>query len=244
MRTVRVHADVAWKPRWHGMHTFMTRSWWVVVAAVLLASCSMSEPPTDDGGPDEQEPSAFVAQVFASEDASFVLDAEGAAWAWGRNDAGQLATGDFAEAMRPRQVQRPPGHALATLSVGSRHVLAVDDRRAVWAWGSNLAFALGNPTVSTSDASPAPLAVALPSNRTFASVAAGTAFSLALDDLGMVWSWGENAVVDILPGLKAEDSYCAHACRMAVLASLRWVPAAGGLAAPLTSQANRACPAL
>jgi hypothetical protein len=49
---------------------------------------------------------------------------------------------------------------------------------------------------------------------------------------------------DILPGLKAGDSYCAQGRRNAARESLRWVPAAGGMTAPLTSQANRACPAL
>ena len=49
---------------------------------------------------------------------------------------------------------------------------------------------------------------------------------------------------DILPRLKAGDSYGAQARHCATPESLRWVPAAGGMTAPLTSQANRACPAL
>src|SRR5690625_1950033 len=49
---------------------------------------------------------------------------------------------------------------------------------------------------------------------------------------------------DILPGLKAGDSYGAQGRLNAAPESLRWVPAAGGITAPLTSQANRACPAL
>ena len=54
----------------------------------------------------------------------------------------------------------------------------------------------------------------------------------------------EVSVFDILPGLKAGDSYCAQGRRNAARESLRWVPAAGGMTASLTSQANRACPAL
>ena len=49
---------------------------------------------------------------------------------------------------------------------------------------------------------------------------------------------------DILPGLKAGDSYCAQGRRNAARESLRWVPAAGGMTAPLTSQANWVCPTL
>jgi len=45
-------------------------------------------------------------------------------------------------------------------------------------------------------------------------------------------------------GGKEGDSYGAQARHEAAPESLRWVPAAGGLTAPLTSQANRACPAL
>ena len=48
----------------------------------------------------------------------------------------------------------------------------------------------------------------------------------------------------ILPGMNVGDSYGAQAWHPAAPESLRRVPAAGGMAAPLTSQANRACPAL
>src|SRR5690625_4585591 len=50
--------------------------------------------------------------------------------------------------------------------------------------------------------------------------------------------------IDILPGLKAGDSYGAQGRLNAAPESLRWVPAAGDPTASLTSQANRACPAL
>lgn len=52
------------------------------------------------------------------------------------------------------------------------------------------------------------------------------------------------AIVDFLPGLKTGDSYGAQAQHRAAPESLRWVPAAGGITAPLTSQAIRASPAL
>ena len=50
--------------------------------------------------------------------------------------------------------------------------------------------------------------------------------------------------VDILPSLKEGDSYGAGHKSELRTQSLRWVPAAGGIVAPLTSQAIRACPAL
>lgn len=50
--------------------------------------------------------------------------------------------------------------------------------------------------------------------------------------------------IDILPGLKAGDSYGAQAWYWATHESLRWIPTVGGITAPLTLQANRACPAL
>ena len=53
-----------------------------------------------------------------------------------------------------------------------------------------------------------------------------------------------NESFDILPGPKAGDSCDAQGRHCAAPQSLRWVPAAGGIAAPLTSQANRACPGL
>ena len=49
--------------------------------------------------------------------------------------------------------------------------------------------------------------------------------------------------IDILPRLKAGDSYRVQE-QDKTPESLRWVPAAGGMTAPLTSQAIRASPAL
>ena len=49
--------------------------------------------------------------------------------------------------------------------------------------------------------------------------------------------------IDILPRLKAGDSYRVQE-QDKTPESLRWVPAAGGITAPLTSQAIRASPAL
>ena len=49
--------------------------------------------------------------------------------------------------------------------------------------------------------------------------------------------------IDLLPRLKAGDSYHVQE-QDNTPESLRWVPAAGGITAPLTSQAIRASPAL
>src|SRR5690625_3411026 len=51
------------------------------------------------------------------------------------------------------------------------------------------------------------------------------------------------SIVDILPGLKAGDSYGAQGRLNAAPESLRWVPAAGEPTASLPSQAHRPCPA-
>ncbi|MCE3555738.1 CAP domain-containing protein [Pseudonocardia sp. RS11V-5] len=69
---------------------------------------------------------------------------DGTAWAWGDNQWGQLGDGTLTPRPTPDKVL---GLADVVSVVGGAcpfHCLAVDQRRQVWAWGNNIAGALGD----------------------------------------------------------------------------------------------------
>ncbi|WP_348620451.1 fibronectin type III domain-containing protein [Paenibacillus polymyxa] len=74
------------------------------------------------------------------------------------------------------------------VSIGGTHVLLVDHKGKVWAWGKSTKGQLG--LGNTSDAYGPTL---IPTLSNINSVVAGKEFSLALDQNGEVWSWGDNA---------------------------------------------------
>jgi hypothetical protein len=117
--------------------------------------------------------------------------ATGAAWAWGRNNLGQLGDGSTAQRTSPVQVSGLT--AVTAIAAGNDHSLALKDDGTVWAWGSNGSGRLGDGTtisrrtpVQVKDqAGTGPLPQVM-------AVAAGAEHSLALRGDGSVWTWGRN----------------------------------------------------
>src|SRR5690606_35093379 len=73
------------------------------------------------------------------------------------------------------------------ISLGDYHGLALDSRNSVWSWGNNSSGQLGNEQASQRNNKPIPA-------KLFANIVSATggdSHSLALDDQGVIWSWGE-----------------------------------------------------
>lgn len=117
---------------------------------------------------------------------SLAVTADGAIWAWGINEHGQLGSGSFEPSSIPRQVQHPG--SFAAVAAGGQHSMAIDTDGDVWAWGYNLYGQLG--TVTGQNDNPLPVQVLNLPN--IIAIAAGDRHSLALDADGNVWSWGGN----------------------------------------------------
>ncbi|MHB1536237.1 MAG: RCC1 domain-containing protein [Acidimicrobiales bacterium] len=107
-------------------------------------------------------------------------------WAWGQGDFGELVQG-IGRRGRPSRGLRVPGPAeVLSVAAGDHHSLALDSSGAVWAWGANHFFQLGNAAAGAG----APERVAgLPG---IVGIAAGADHSLAVDANGGVWAWGAN----------------------------------------------------
>lgn len=73
------------------------------------------------------------------------------------------------------------------IACGANHSLAVDANGALWAWGHNNFYQLGN---GTNQNQAAPVQIGTATNWT--AVAAGEFYSLALNSNGDVYAWGRN----------------------------------------------------
>jgi len=138
-----------------------------------------------------------VAAIAAGFGHSLALKADGAVWAWGRNDQGQLGDGTTGQRLTPVQVRGPDGKDflanVAALAAGSSHSLALKADGTVWAWGSNFVGQLGDGTITQRLT---PVQVRGPGGVDFltdvAAIAAGSRHSLALKADGTAWAWGAN----------------------------------------------------
>ena len=136
---------------------------------------------------------AGVTFVAADNDASFIMDEDGRVWAWGRNFGGQLGNGTTTDSTMPIAVDLTAlgGARVVSLAAGNHNVLVVDDQGRLWGWGSNGNGELGDGTTTTR-LTPVAADLSALGGAKVVSVAAGSNFTLALDDTGKIWSWGNS----------------------------------------------------
>ena len=126
-------------------------------------------------------------QVSAGSESTFGLRANGTAWAWGRNNFGQL--GDNTVTNRSSPVSVVGGYTdWVQVSGGYQHSLGVRANGTAWAWGSGANGRLGdNTTVSRSS----PVSV-VGGFTDWIQVSAGSGFTLGLRANGTAWAWGRS----------------------------------------------------
>ncbi|MEO0557101.1 MAG: hypothetical protein AAF170_02840 [Bacteroidota bacterium] len=121
----------------------------------------------------------------ARTDRSYVYDGENL-WTAGYNHDGGLGYGPTGE--EPIFTSRPFS-GLAQLDAFGGHIVARKADSTVWVWGDGRSGQLGNGT-TPSVPQVEPLQVELLERIT--TVSAGSGFSLALQDDGRLWAWGQN----------------------------------------------------
>ena len=154
------------------------------------------------GSPCSQAPIAVatlsnVVAIAASYQHALALRGDGTVWAWGLDDVGQLGAtatstcGGYACAPSPVQVPGLP--SVRAIAAGSFHSLAVATDGSLWAWGLNDRRQLGVATTSTCASLPcSPTPVPVTGISRVSSATAGAYFSLALDQDGVVWGFGDD----------------------------------------------------
>ncbi len=133
----------------------------------------------------------FLGQQSLSQ-SSYIIDKDGALWAWGWNSNGQLGIGSALDQSRPVQVAKPSGVSTWTLVAGgAQHTLAVADSMELYAWGYNADGELGDGTTT---AKSTPVLIPNPTGVTgWNWVSAGQDHSMALATNGQLYAWGANA---------------------------------------------------
>jgi len=133
-------------------------------------------------------------QITSGQNHSLAIAGNGDIFAWGSNIAGRLGNGTNIDSNVPVAVDMSgvlAGRTITQVEAGSNHSLALDSEGRVFAWGNNSSGQLGNGVGTGS--SNVPVAVDMSgvlAGRTITQIAAGASYSLALDDEGMVFSWG------------------------------------------------------
>lgn len=118
---------------------------------------------------------------------NLLILSDGQMIAWGRNDYGQLGTGDNVTLDAPANVgNRGDWRALAT---GRYHSLGIKVDGTLWAWGRNQAGQLGDGSKINRNV-PVPITSA---GNDWVAVSAGEDFSLGLKVDGSLYAWGNGA---------------------------------------------------
>ncbi|KOS19875.1 Protein pim1 [Escovopsis weberi] len=138
-------------------------------------------------------PGTVFVQLVASDSASFVLTEDGRVYGWGtfRSSDGILG---FTETIKvqTKPMLLPTLKNIKALSAGANHILALDHKGNVVAWGCGQQNQLGRRIIERNKMSSlVPQGVGLPRNK-IAQVACGAYHSFAIDKSGTVWGWGLN----------------------------------------------------
>ena len=134
---------------------------------------------------------------------SLAVGSDGNAYAWGRNQYGQLGDGTTTSRTTPLRVRKPDRNTDPDVpkdftyvqgSAGYDFSLALGSDGNIYAWGSNSNGQLGDGT-TTQKTIPVKVKppVGKPTSFTYVQVSAGGDHSLALGSDGNIYAWGSNS---------------------------------------------------
>lgn len=145
------------------------------------ASVSKSSPATTSGGG-----ITWKSVGFATSSAVGVKN-DGTLWTWGRNEQGQLGTGDTTNRSSPGTTAGG-GTTWITAQAGTAHMAGIKLDGTLWTWGRNTNGQLGDGS-STVRSSPVTTAGG---GSTWFKLGVGAEHNVATKTDGTLWTWGLN----------------------------------------------------
>lgn len=148
-----------------------------------------------------------VTQVAAGGSHNLALADDGAVYAWGDDQEGQLGDGAAGgSSATPHEVDLPAGVTVTQVAAGGSHSLALADDGNVHVWGDDGWGQLGDDSGDGSDNFAAtPQLVTRLAGVTITELAAGHGHTLALVDDGTVYAWGFNNAEQLGTDLDVSD---------------------------------------
>ncbi|GLD93432.1 hypothetical protein PINS_up002024 [Pythium insidiosum] len=130
-----------------------------------------------------------VAQVVCGSRFTVALTTRGALFAWGKNDYGQLGTGDNKAQIEPRMIEALSRVSIVSVATKGSHVLARTSEGALYTWGRGDEGQLGHgDRLSTAQ----PRLVQALASHHVEQICAGRSHSVAVTSDGVVFTWGSN----------------------------------------------------
>lgn len=131
-----------------------------------------------------------VTAIAAGDHHTLVLRKDRTVWATGFNDYGQLGDGTTQSRSTFAEVNNLSN--IKAIAAGESYSMAVDAYGDVWVWGDNRLGQVGIDPATTETVL-LPTRLTLPqTGQPYIAVAAGGSHGLALNDNGMLYSWGYN----------------------------------------------------
>lgn len=125
--------------------------------------------------------------VTAGQEHSLGIRTGGTLWAWGGNLDGQVGIGSAAFS-QPTPIQVGTATNWSGIAAGGGHSLAIRTDGSLWAWGRALEGQLGFGSGVFSQRTP----VRVGTGATWSQITAGQNHSVALQQNGTLWAWGDN----------------------------------------------------
>lgn len=119
---------------------------------------------------------------------TLAIKSNGTLWAWGDNTWGQCGFETAAGQYKSSPVFVGAGWQTVDVSLGGAWALGIKTDGTLWAWGNNLAGALGTANLTSTSS---PVLVSGPAGASWSAISAGTSHALAITTLGRLYAWGE-----------------------------------------------------
>ncbi|MCI8404291.1 MAG: DNRLRE domain-containing protein [Clostridia bacterium] len=162
----------------------------MVLNIIILSTISVFADVDCDHGSEDNISSLFPKapkQVQTGTKHTLIVNQEGLVEAYGDNTYKQLGK-TYKNYLYPDKNYVEGLSDVKKVSSFAYHNLALEDGNVI-AWGNNNNYQLGHKDGSVNET---PRTVRFVRDMTIVDIAAGGWFSLALDDIGGVWSWGDN----------------------------------------------------